>query len=112
MPETGLFDEPTRPAMYADTDENRKPATIIMIVIGIETTKLFTIAWYSTASGSVNTTSPTRTAFIGISFSVSSMTFAAPARVAAKPLRTPDRSESRSEKSVQMPPTSIAPTPR
>jgi hypothetical protein len=44
IPETGLFDEPTRPAMYADTDENRKPATIITIVIGIETRTLLTIA--------------------------------------------------------------------
>ena len=40
MPETGLFDEPTRPAMYADTEQNRKPATIITIVIGIETATL------------------------------------------------------------------------
>src|SRR6185369_7130317 len=112
MPETGLFEEPTRPAMYADTDENRKPATIITSVIGIETKTLWTIAWYSTASGSVNKTSPISTAFIGRSFSVSSITFAVPARVAARPLRTPDNSEERSENSVQMPPTSIAPTPR
>ncbi len=34
MPDTGLLDEPTRPAMYADTELNRKPATIMMIVIG------------------------------------------------------------------------------
>ena len=112
MPETGLFDEPTRPAMYADTEQNRKPATIMTIVIGIETTTLFTIAWYRTASGSVNTTSPISTAFIGMSCSVSRSTLVAPARVAARPLRTPDSSELRSEKSVQMPPISIAPTPR
>ena len=30
MPDTGLLDEPTRPAMYADTEQNRKPATIMM----------------------------------------------------------------------------------
>ena len=34
MPDTGLFDEPTRPAMYADTEQNRNPATIMMTVIG------------------------------------------------------------------------------
>ncbi len=45
MPDTGLFDEPTRPAMYADTEQNRKPATIMMIVIGTLTAKLPTIAW-------------------------------------------------------------------
>src|SRR5215207_2927019 len=33
MPEMGLFDEPTRPAMYDDTAENRKPATTISTAI-------------------------------------------------------------------------------
>ena len=45
MPETGLFDEPTRPARYADTDTNRKPATIMMIVIVRLTPQDCTMAW-------------------------------------------------------------------
>ena len=43
MPETGLFEEPTRPAMYAETEQNRKPATIMMIVIGRLTARLPTM---------------------------------------------------------------------
>jgi hypothetical protein len=44
MPETGLFDEPTRPAMYAETELNRKPATIMMMVMGMVTVKSRTMA--------------------------------------------------------------------
>jgi hypothetical protein len=33
IPETGLFDEPTRPAMYDATAENKKPAMIITTAI-------------------------------------------------------------------------------
>ena len=33
MPETGLFDEPTRPAMYDATAENKKPAITITTAI-------------------------------------------------------------------------------
>ena len=47
MPDTGLFDEPTRPARYADTDTNRKPATIMMIAIGMLTPHWPRSAWYS-----------------------------------------------------------------
>ena len=43
IPETGLFEDPTRPAMYADTEQNRKPATIMMIVIGRLTLRLPTM---------------------------------------------------------------------
>ena len=50
MPDTGLFEEPTRPAKYADTDTNRKPATIMMIVIGMLTPQLCTMAWYRPVS--------------------------------------------------------------
>src|SRR5512145_1946984 len=60
MPETGLFDEPTRPAMYADTDTNRNPATIMMIVIGRLTATLPTMVWYRANSGSANSTVPMR----------------------------------------------------
>src|SRR5690606_1578342 len=35
IPETGLLEEPTRPAMYAETEQNKKPAMIMMIVMGI-----------------------------------------------------------------------------
>src|SRR6185503_10192268 len=41
MPETGLFDEPTRPAMYDATALNKKPATIITTDI----TALIPIEW-------------------------------------------------------------------
>src|SRR3546814_6731003 len=51
MPETGLLDEPTSPARYADTETNRKPATIMMIVIGMLTIHWSTMAWYSRPSG-------------------------------------------------------------
>ena len=44
-PDTGLLDEPTRPAMYAETDTNRNPAVIMMIVIGMLTVHWPTIAW-------------------------------------------------------------------
>src|SRR3546814_14314092 len=53
MPETGLLDEPTSPARYADTDTNRKPATIMMIVIGMLTIHWSTMAWYSRERKSV-----------------------------------------------------------
>src|SRR5262245_64585794 len=33
MPDTGLFDEPTRPAMYEATAENRKPAITMTTAI-------------------------------------------------------------------------------
>ena len=45
MPETGLFDEPTRPAMYADTDVNTKPATIMITVISRLMPMFCTISW-------------------------------------------------------------------
>ena len=44
MPDTGLFDEPTRPAMYAETEQNTKPARIMMIVIATATPRLPTMA--------------------------------------------------------------------
>jgi len=119
MPDTGLFDEPTNPARYADTDTNRKPAMIMMMVIrmpiahGCETEgSAATIAWYSSASGSTNTTSAISIHFIGRSRSVSAMLASAPLRAAAMPLRTPDSNELRKENSVHTPPISIAPTPR
>src|SRR3546814_5832240 len=60
MRETGLLDEPTSPARYADTETNRKPATIMMIVIGMLTIHWSTMAWYSSPSGTTNATSATR----------------------------------------------------
>ncbi len=45
MPDTGLLDEPTRPAMYADTEQKRKPMTTMMTVIGRLTASVPTIAW-------------------------------------------------------------------
>src|SRR5690606_41642446 len=74
MPDTGLLDEPTRPARYADTETNRKPATIMMMVIGMLTIHWSTIAWYRNASGTTKTTSATSIHFIGRSRSVSAMT--------------------------------------
>ena len=44
MPDTGLFEEPTSPARYADTDTNRKPARIMIIVIGTLTPQFWTMA--------------------------------------------------------------------
>ena len=111
MPETGLFDEPTRPAMYADTELNRKPATIMMIVIGNETPKFCTIAWYS-RQRQREQHQPDEHQLHGQVALGFSMTLAAPARVAARPLRMPDISDVRSEISVQTPPINIAPTPR
>ena len=43
MPDTGLLDEPTRPAMYAETEQNRKPARIMMMAIVRLTTKSSTM---------------------------------------------------------------------
>jgi hypothetical protein len=45
MPETGLFDEPTRPAMYAETDVKTKPATIMITVITRLMPMLSTMSW-------------------------------------------------------------------
>src|ERR1700741_1628514 len=45
IPDTGLLDVPTRPAMYAETEQNRKPATIMMIVIGTLTPYEPTMFW-------------------------------------------------------------------
>ena len=112
IPETGLLEEPMMPAMYADTDENRNPATIMMTVIGTLTVKSPTIVWYSPKIGNASSTMPTSTGFIGRSCSVWASTRDAPARVAARPLLIPDRIDPRSEISVHTPPISIAPTPR
>ena len=70
MPDTGLFDDPTRPARYADTETNRKPATIMMMVIGMLTNHWPTMAWYNASSGSVNSSSAINIHFIGRSRSV------------------------------------------
>ena len=43
MPDTGLLDEPTRPAMYADTEQNRKPATTMITDIATPTPMLPTM---------------------------------------------------------------------
>src|SRR5690349_16292120 len=40
MPETGLLDEPTRPAMYADTEQKRNPATTMITDIAAPTPTL------------------------------------------------------------------------
>ena len=84
----------------------------MMIVIGTLTAKLPTIAWYRSSSGSAKITIAISTSFIGKSCSVCATTRAAPARVAARPLRIPDKIDLRTETSVQRPPISIAPTPR
>ena len=113
MPETGLFDEPTRPAMYADTELNRKPATIMMIVIGTRHGEVLHDRLIQPGERqreddqrrSARPSSAGRVRF-------PRRPWRAPARVAASPLRMPDSSDLRSEISVQMPPTSIAPTPR
>src|SRR3954468_20565570 len=43
MPDTGLLDEPTSPAMYADTEQNRNPATTMITDIAIPTPRLPTM---------------------------------------------------------------------
>ena len=43
MPDTGLLDEPTRPAMYADTEQNRNPATTMITDIATPTPTLPTM---------------------------------------------------------------------
>src|SRR5207342_2425987 len=45
MPETGLLEEPTRPARYAETETNRNPATTMISAIGMLTDHCCTIAW-------------------------------------------------------------------
>src|SRR3546814_8706106 len=112
MPETGLLDEPTSPARYADTETNRKPATIMMIVIGMLTIHWSTMAWYSRPSGTTKATSATSIHFIGRTRSVSATTVPALLRAAAQPPLMHDASDLRSENSVHTQPTSIVPTPR
>src|SRR5690606_27231362 len=109
IPDTGLFEEPTRPAMYADTDTNRKPATIMMMVIGILTSHWPTIVWYRASNGRVKTTTPIRMNFIGRSRSVCATLALPPERATARPVLIPEKSDLRSEISVHTPPTSIAP---
>ena len=84
----------------------------MMIVIGMLTPQFCTMAWYRPSSGSTNSSSAMSIHFIGKSRSVSGRFASAPLRAAAMPLLTPDSSELRSENSVQMPPTSMVPTPR
>src|SRR5687767_6779742 len=86
MPDTGLLDEPTRPAMYADTEQKMNPATIMMIVIADATPRLSTMAKYSVASGRVKATMPVSTYFIGRSRSVWDEAASMFARAAARPL--------------------------
>jgi hypothetical protein len=43
MPDTGLLDEPTRPAMYAETEQNRNPATTMITAMARPTPTLPTI---------------------------------------------------------------------
>ena len=73
MPDTGLLDEPTRPAMYADTEQNRNPATTMMTAIAqarLADTLSTMICSRGSPSGSVNSTMPMSTHFIGRSRSV------------------------------------------
>src|SRR5262245_10740933 len=120
MPDTGLFDVPTRPAMYADTEQNRNPAMIMITDIARATPTLppndmpafFRIHQYRNASGIVNSTVPMSTDFMGRSRSVCATIRALPARAASRPLFTPDTIDPRSVNSVHRPPISIAPTPR
>src|SRR3546814_16380668 len=83
MPETGLLDEPTSPARYADTETNRKPATIMMIVIGLLTIHRSTMAWYSRPSGTTKATSATTIPFLRMSRPVSAPPVSALLRAAA-----------------------------
>jgi hypothetical protein len=85
----------------------------MMIVIGMLTPQFCTIAWYRPSSGSTNSSSAISIHFIGRSRSVSGRSaLLPPLRAAAMPLFTPDSSELRRENRVQMPPTSMVPTPR
>ena len=84
----------------------------MITAIGMLTDHWCTICWYRNSSGMMNSTSAISIHFIGRSRSVSGMSASAPFRAAAMPLRTPDSSDLRSENRVQMPPTSMAPTPR
>src|SRR3546814_8176955 len=112
MPETGLLDEPTSPARYADTETNRKPATIMMIVIGMLTIHWSTMAWYSRPSGTTKATSATSIHFIGRSRSVSATTLPALLRAAAQPPLMPAARDLPSEHRDHPPPTRTSPTPR
>ena len=40
MPDTGLFEDPTRPAIYPLTEENKNPATIMITAIAMLTPML------------------------------------------------------------------------
>ena len=60
----------------------------------------------------LNTTMPISTHFIGRSRSVCGTFAMLPARVAARPLLTPETMDLRRLTSAHRPPTSIAPTPR
>src|SRR3546814_18761054 len=90
MPETVLLDEPTSPARYADTDTTRKPATIMMIVIGMLTIHWSTMAWYSRPSGTTTATSATSIQFTGRGGSAWAPAGPAFVRSAAKPVRNGD----------------------
>src|SRR3546814_4621748 len=109
MPETGLLDEPTSPARYADTETNRKLATIMMIVIVMLTIHWSTIAWYSSPSGTTNATSATSIHFIGRPRSVSATTVPALLRAAATPLLTPEASDVRRDRKPHLLNTSTNP---
>src|SRR3546814_17894103 len=101
MTETGLLDEPTSPARYADTETNRKPATIMMIVIGMLTINWSTMAWYSSPSGTTNATSAHSIHFIGRSPSVSATTVTHFFSATADPLLMHEANDLTSTKSIQ-----------
>src|SRR5947207_2688935 len=67
MPETGLFDEPTRPAMYEATAENRKPATITTIDMTAETAIEWTKWLKMKNSGMTDAAMRIKMMFIGMS---------------------------------------------
>ncbi len=98
--------------MYAATAENRKPVTTMISVMTSPIATLPTIAWYSANRGMTNTAMPTSTICIGVSRSVCATASASPRRYWCSPLAMPDTSEPRIDTSAQIPPTSIAPTPR
>ena len=60
-PETGFWDEPTRPAIYPATAENRNPATTMTSVMARPTPTLPTIDWYSRKIGMTSSAIPIST---------------------------------------------------
>ena len=107
-----MLEEPTSPAMYAATDEKQESGDHHDRGHGQRDTQGAHDGLIDEEDGDgVNAATPQMTHFIGVSCWYDRSRYRGPA-LRDRPLRIPERSEPRMDTSAQIPPMSMAPTPR